>query len=114
MKNNIVADISPPIPYLAKFWFSNYGPKCCQPIKLQDSLKCNISRKVNDKVYFWHADKHKVFCKLILPFWQCVTRHAQSTQNKEFDISLQYPQKNMRDKDDFCLQVNTKVLSLIF
>ena len=28
-----------------KFWFSSYGPKCCQPIKLQDSLKCNISKK---------------------------------------------------------------------
>ena len=45
MEPNIVVDISPPIPYLAKFWFSSYGPKCCQPIKLQGSLKCNISRK---------------------------------------------------------------------
>ena len=25
--------------------FSSYGPKFCRPIKLQDSLKCNISRK---------------------------------------------------------------------
>ena len=38
METNVVVDISPPIPYLAKFWFSSYGPKCCQPIKLQDSL----------------------------------------------------------------------------
>ena len=45
MKTNIVADVSLPIPYLAKFWCSNYGPKCCQLIKLEDSLKCDISRK---------------------------------------------------------------------
>ena len=37
---NIGIDIAPP--YLAKFWISSYGPKCCQPIKLQDSLNCNI------------------------------------------------------------------------
>ena len=45
METNIITDISPPIPYLAKFWFLSYGPKCCQPIKLQDFLKCNISKK---------------------------------------------------------------------
>ena len=45
MKTNIVIDISLPIPYLAKFWFSSYGPKCCQPIKLQVFLKCNILSK---------------------------------------------------------------------
>ena len=43
MKTNIVIDISPT--YLAKFQVSSYGPKCCQPIKLQDSLKCNTIRK---------------------------------------------------------------------
>ena len=45
MKTNIVIDISPPFPYLAKFWFSSYESKCFWSIKLQDSLK-------------WHADKH--------------------------------------------------------
>ena len=45
MKANIVIDILPPIQYLAKFWFWSYGLKCCQPIKLQDSLECNIPRK---------------------------------------------------------------------
>ena len=44
MNTNIVIDISPPIPYLSKFLFLSYGPKCCQPVKLQDSLKCNIPR----------------------------------------------------------------------
>ena len=40
IKTNIVMDISSPIPYLVKFWISSY-----EPVKLQDSLKCNNSRK---------------------------------------------------------------------
>ena len=43
MKTNIAIDISPT--YSAKFGYSSYGPKCCQPINLQDSSKCNILRK---------------------------------------------------------------------
>ena len=45
MKTNIATEISPPIPYLAKFWFRSYGPKCCWQIKSEDSIKCNILRK---------------------------------------------------------------------
>ena len=45
MKTNITIDISPLFPYLAKFYFSSYEPKYCWQIKLQDSLKCNISSK---------------------------------------------------------------------
>ena len=41
----------------------------------------------------------KVFLKLILSFWLCITRHAQSTQNK--CISLQYLQKSMGYETDF-------------
>ena len=36
--------ISLPISYLAKFWFLIFGPICCWPVKLQDSLNCDISR----------------------------------------------------------------------
>ena len=53
METNIVVDVSPPIPYLAEFLLSSYQPKCFQPIKLEDSLKCNIlKKKVNDEVCF--------------------------------------------------------------
>ena len=39
MKTNIVIDISVPIPYLAKFWFSSNGQNAVgQP----NPLKCNI------------------------------------------------------------------------
>ena len=62
MQPNIVIDISLPILYLAKSWLSSYGPKCCRPIKLQDSLKCK--KEVDDEVYFWHADKDRSFLQV--------------------------------------------------
>ena len=34
------------IPFLVKLWVSSYGPNRCEPIKLQGSLKCNISRNM--------------------------------------------------------------------
>ena len=40
------------------------GQIYCQPIKFQDFVKCNISRKVNGEVYFWHADKHWGFLQV--------------------------------------------------
>ena len=81
MKTNIVIDISTPIPYLTKFWVSHYGPKCYQPMKLQVSLKCDISKKWMNFIFSIQINI-KVFYKLILPFWLCITWHAQSTQNK--------------------------------
>ena len=70
MKTNIVIDISSPIPYLAKFWFSSYGRKYCQPTKLQDSLKCDISRKKGMiKFIFSMQINIEVFYKLILSIW---------------------------------------------
>ena len=77
METNIVVDISSPIPYLGKFCFSSYGPKYCQPIKLQDSLKCNISKKkLMMKYIFGIQINIKFFYKLILSFWVCATRHV--------------------------------------
>ena len=44
----------------------------------------------------------EVFYKLILSFWVCVTKNAQSTQNnKLFAISLQYLKKDVSDEVDF-------------
>ena len=67
LKAHIVINIPQPIQCMGKFWFSSYGPKCCQPIKLQDSLKCNISRKKwMMKFIFGMRIKIKVSYKLIL------------------------------------------------
>ena len=46
----------------------------------------------------------KIFYKLILPFWVCVSRHVYSTQNKKFAYLCKYLQKNMGLKWFFCLQ----------
>ena len=138
IKTNIVIDISVPVPYLLKCWLSSYGLKCCQPIKLQYSLKYIILRKWNDEVYFGHTAKHqsllqvdtiilqylqksmgrklifcqqiktKVFYKVIVLLWVCVFSHAQSTQNNKFAISLNFSRKTERIKLIFCLQINVK------
>ena len=97
MKTNIFIDISPPIPYLTKFWVSGYGPECCQPTKLHDSLKCNISRKkLMMNFTFGMQINIEVFDKLILLFWVSVIRHVLSTQNK-----FAYLQESMGDEVDF-------------
>ena len=74
-----------PVSFLAKFWFSSYGPKYYQPIKLHDFLKCDITRKKSMMKFISGMQLNiKVFHKLILSIWVSVTRHAQSTQNKKF------------------------------
>ena len=84
MKTNIAIDVSPQVPYLAKSWLS-YRPKCRQPIKLQDSLKCHISRKKwRIKFIFGMQINIEVFYKLIPSFWVCVARYAQSAPNEKF------------------------------
>ena len=85
MKTYIVIGISPWISYLAKFWFSRYRPKCCQPNKLQGSLKCNISRnKGMMKFIFCMQVNIKFFYKSIPSNSVCVNRHIECTQNKRF------------------------------
>ena len=68
----IVIDILPPIPYMAKFWFLSFGPKYCWLIKLQDYLKCNISReKWMIKFIFGMQINMKVFYKLTVLLCLC-------------------------------------------
>ena len=94
------------IPYLAKFWFLSYGPKCCWPIKLQGSLKCNILSK--KRVMFIFGIHIEVFYMLIQSFWVCVVRHAQSAKNKFVYVS-NISRKILKMNMIFCLQKNTKV-----
>ena len=69
MKTNIVIDILPAIPYPTRFWFLSYRAKYCWPIKLQDSLKCNISgKKWLVKFICGMQINTEVFYKLILSF----------------------------------------------
>ena len=111
MKTNIANDISPPSSFLAKFWLSSCGPKCCQSIKLQDSSKYNISRKNwMMKCIFGLSIKNEV--KLILSFWVCIARHAQSIQNKKFAYLRSIFRKTWGRKLIFWLHINITLASL--
>ena len=93
------------------FKILSYQGKCCQPIILQDSLKCNIStakkKKMNDKVCFWHVDKHKSFLNLyfntfgitltslILSLLMDMIKHSQIA------ISLQHLKKKKQSGMEF-------------
>ena len=114
MNTNIVIDISSPIPYLAKFQISSYGPKYCQPIKLQYSLKCNIWRKKwMIQLIFGMQINIEVFYKLIISFWVSAARHAQSTQNKKLSYLCNIFRKTWGIKLIFCLLINAKVCNTL-
>ena len=97
MKTNIIIDILLLLPCLAKFCFSSYEPKYCWQINLQDSLKCNISRKKRMMKFICMEINIEVFYKLILSFWVCVSSHVQSSQNKKFTYLCNSP-KNVGNK----------------
>ena len=111
MKTDIAIDISPL--YLAKFWASIYGRKCCQPVKLHDSWKCNILRKKwMMKFIFCMQINIEVFYKLIISILVGVIRHNQSTQNNFTclcNISMHAYFQAWRMRLIFCLQINAKV-----
>ena len=57
MEIYIICCVPAQIPYLEKFLFLRYGPKCSQPIRLQDFLINHISR-----INWWNS---LIFCLLI-------------------------------------------------
>ena len=121
MKTNIVIDKSPPITYLAKFWFSIYRPKCCWPIDLQDFLKCNISRKKWMLKFILSCRGTSKFSTSWCYHLECaypdmpkvpkirslhifaISRVTQSTQNNKLAISSQYLKENGKNKVYFLL-----------
>ena len=56
-------------------------------------LRYNISRKKQIMEFFCMHINTEVFYKLILSFWVCVSRHAQSSQNKIFTYLCNSPKK---------------------
>ena len=86
LTKTIVLELSP------SFW----------PIRLQDSLKWNISRKNwVIKLICGLQINIRVSYKLLLSLLVDVARHTQSNQNKTFAKSLKYFKKEVRDKHDF-------------
>ena len=91
--NNLKADS--PFFFRAINFCPNYGPKCCQAIILQDSLECNISgRKWMMKFIFGMQINMEVFHNLLLLFWVCVIRHAQSAKIRSLHIFAISPKKH--------------------
>ena len=67
---------------------------------------CSISRKVwAMKLIYYLQINTKIFYKLIVSLWLCMVRHAQSTQNNNFIISLQYLKQNVKDGVDFSVLI---------
>ena len=53
------------------------------------------------KLIFCLQINTNVFYKLLLSLWVCLARHAQTTQNNKFAISLQYLKKELSDEVDY-------------
>ena len=87
-----------------------FHKQSCWPIKLLDSLKCNISsKKWIMKFIYGMQINMKVFYKLIISVLVCVAKHAQSTKNKMFPYLCNISRKTWEMKLMFCLQINTNV-----
>ena len=98
------------MPYLGRFWFSSYGAKSCQPVKLQNFLKCNISlKKSMMKFIFGMQTNIEDNYKLMISTWVCVARHTQSTQNKKFAYLCNISRKASEMQLIFCQEINRKV-----
>ena len=107
---NIVIDISPPISFLKRFWFSSYGSKCCWPINLQDFLKCNIPRKkLMMKFIFGMQIDREAFYKFILWFWVFIFIYTQSIQIRNLHIFAMSPGKHRERSWFFACQINTNI-----
>ena len=85
----LILDISLQTPCLVKFLFWSYCLKCSWPIRLQDSLKYNISKKMEGSNWVLCLQINiRVSYKLVLLLLVNVPRHVQSTQNNKFATSL--------------------------
>ena len=61
-------------------------------------IKC-LKKEVNCEMNFGMQINIKVFCKLILSFWVCVARLAQSSQNKKRAYLCNISKRNRENKD---------------
>ena len=78
-----------------------------------------LRKKVIEKVYFLHADKHesflqvdfntldiKVSCNVILPLSIAMIKYSQSSESNKLTIYLQYFIKEVRDRVPFLREDN--------
>ena len=87
---------------ITKFWFLSYSPECCHPIKLQDSLNCNISRKSWEMVLIFcrQSGVHRSL-KITLSFWAGAIIYVQACPKYSKITSCYYFWKKLSDWLDF-------------
>ena len=77
----LILDISLQTPCLVKFLFWSYCLKCSWLIRLQDSVKYNISKKMEGSNWFLCLQINiRISYKLVLLLLVNVRRHVQSTK----------------------------------
>ena len=75
---------------------------------------CSFSRKPWDvKLVLCLQISTKIFYKMIVSLWVCISMHPQSTWDNKFTISLQYLKKNVKDELDFCVLIIVKGFSKV-
>ena len=76
---------------------------------------CRILLKCQKRKEWWRIFSIQinieVFYKFILSFWVCVTRYAQSSQNKKFAYLCNILQKSSRYEVDLLLLLDTYIFS---
>ena len=112
MKIFIIYCVPAQIPYLKKFWFRRYGPKCSQPIRLLDFLINHVSRTNQwNSLIFLHVDtnSHKSWSK---NYWMCMARNGwgQSGPRTLKLIKWNYKMNCLHDGSNWG---NLKIVSLI-
>ena len=86
MKNHIIIVFLDQISYLLKFLFLSYSSECSHPLRLQDPLNCNITRKslVIGLALYMELDIDGSL-RLTLSFfwvWLGMSRYSQSVAKK--------------------------------
>ena len=68
-----------------------------------------LKREVNDEVDFLHAGKHENSLQIDTMILNEMVKHFQSSQNSKCTMSVQYLQKEDRDKLISCMQISIKM-----
>ena len=101
MKTDIVIDISPPIPYLEKFWFSSYGPKC----RSSCIILWNVISQERSESSKW---RHRTLLQAHT-FILNLRNMSKVPKIRSLHVFAISPEKHGRMKLIFCQQINTKV-----
>ena len=60
-----------------------------------------VYSELSDEVDFLHADKHESLLQIDTLIFMGMVKHSQSSQNRRFAMSLQYPKKEVRAQVGF-------------